>query len=225
MTPDATPPEDALQAMPPQALPSQALPSQAGPPGADFIAPRPPPRRGGRGILFAGVAGACVLGAGLGLWARPEMSERRLALTPPPAPAPAAAPGPRGLQVVVDDHPPPVGAPMQTLPASDLAKAAAPAANLMALPTFRPAVRPIAPPPPLQTASNDTPAPRPFASPKLAAMITAAMAAPKLLMTKLEAPKAAQTLLAKADDAQTEARAEARAAHRLALAQVAQEKA
>jgi hypothetical protein len=192
-------------------LPEDAL--QALPPAADVIGPPPPRRHGGRGILFAGVAGACVLGAGLGLWARPGMSERRLAFTPPPAPAPAAA-GPRGLQVVVDDHPPPVGAPMQTLPTADPARPAPPSANLMALPTFRPASRPIQPPPPLQTASTGAPEARPFASPKLAAMITAAMAAPKLLMTKLEAPKPAPALLARANDD----RATAKAAHERAMA-------
>ena len=34
-------------------------------------------RVGARRLLFAGVAGACVLGVGLGLWARPGMNERR----------------------------------------------------------------------------------------------------------------------------------------------------
>ncbi|MGZ3378081.1 MAG: hypothetical protein ACXU8S_15925, partial [Phenylobacterium sp.] len=102
MTPDATPPD-------PQ-LPEDAL--QALPPAAELNV-RPPPRRRSRAVLFAGVAGACLLGGGLGLWARPGMSERRLALAPPVAPPTSPA---RTLQVVVDDRPIPTGPPMQVLP-------------------------------------------------------------------------------------------------------------
>ncbi len=69
----------------------------------------------GRGLLLAGVAAAALMGVGLGLWARPAMSERRLALPTVEAPAPAPA---RKLQIVVEDTPAPLGAPIELLPAS-----------------------------------------------------------------------------------------------------------
>ncbi len=219
MTPDATPPDSTL--------PEDALLAL---PAADDFRDPPPPRRRGRAVLFAGVAGACVLGAGLGLWARPGMSERQLALTPP---TPAAPAGPvRTLQVVVDNRPAPLGAPMQVLPTSD-AKPAAP----MALPVFTaparapdPVVRtPIAPapPPPVQMAAAPAPAPKPFAVARLAPILAAAIAAPKMLITRLEAPKPPPILLAKADpphkaDASAAGKA---AAHKAALARAAEEKA
>lgn len=70
-------------------------------------------RKGGRHVLFAGVAGACVLGAGLGLWARPSMTERqasavRLIAAP-------VTPVLRKLQVVVETSPAPLGAPIEVL--------------------------------------------------------------------------------------------------------------
>jgi colicin import membrane protein len=218
MTPDATPPDSTP--------PADAL--LALPPAAELRAPPPPPRRRGRGVLFAGVAGACVLGAGLGLWARPGMSERQLALTPPTPPPPV---GPvRTLQVVVDNRPAPLGAPMQVLPATDAKPQPA-----MALPVFTAPVRPpepfvrapvVAPPAPVQVASAEPP-PRPFAAARLAPMIAAAMAAPKLLITRLEAPKPPPILLAKADPPhRADARAaEKAAAHKLKLSRMAEEKA
>jgi hypothetical protein len=74
----------------------------------------PPLGRAAHGLLIAGVAGACVLGIGLGLWARPATSERRLAATAAKAvvtPAPA-----RQLQIVVDDRPAPIGEPLEVMP-------------------------------------------------------------------------------------------------------------
>jgi hypothetical protein len=89
-------------------------------------------RRGGRAVLLAGVAGAGLLGVGAGLWARPAANERQAAVaraTPAPAPGPE-----RKLQIVVDDRPVPVGAPIQVLPAAD---------NARPLPAFQPpAVQP-----------------------------------------------------------------------------------
>ncbi len=76
----------------------------------------PGARRGGRFILFAGVAGACVLGVGAGLWARPAMNERRMAAQVPKADATARAPAARQLRIVVDARPPPVGPPIEVLP-------------------------------------------------------------------------------------------------------------
>ncbi len=72
----------------------------------------PPDRRpGGRGrIVLAGVFCACAAGVGLGLWARPAPEPRVAAKAAPAPPAPI-------LQIVVDDTPAPIGAPMEVLPA------------------------------------------------------------------------------------------------------------
>jgi hypothetical protein len=111
----------------------------------------PRARRGGRFVLFAGVAGACVLGVGAGLWARPAMNERQMAAAPK-TPAPVARPA-RALQIVVDDRPTPVGAPIQVLPAADSGRP---------LPVFQPperqALEPWAPEP--RTPEPQTPEPQ-----------------------------------------------------------------
>ena len=53
--------------------------------------------RGPRGLVVAGLVGACLLGAGLGLWARPAAEERRL--TPRPT---YGSPTAHQLQIEVD---------------------------------------------------------------------------------------------------------------------------
>lgn len=68
--------------------------------------------RSGR-VVLAGVAAACTLGIGLGLWARPAPD--LLAETARPAASAAAATRPV-LQIVVDDTPAPLGAPLEVLP-------------------------------------------------------------------------------------------------------------
>src|ERR1700744_1955569 len=60
---------------------------------------------GARHMLFAGVAGACVLGAGLGFWARPGLAERRGAIAAPQAEVAVADPAAHKLHIVLDDHP------------------------------------------------------------------------------------------------------------------------
>ncbi|HEX3699393.1 MAG TPA: hypothetical protein VHV27_01840 [Phenylobacterium sp.] len=72
----------------------------------------------GRLPLLGGIACACVLGAGLGLWARPVDGEQP---GPPKPPAPIVetpSPTARHLQVVVDDTPAPLGKPLDVLPAA-----------------------------------------------------------------------------------------------------------
>lgn len=78
--------------------------------------PQPPPRASNRLMLFAGVAGACALGVGAGLWARPAETERdpRAAEL---AKALEARPAGR-LEIVVDDAPAPIGKPIEVLPAT-----------------------------------------------------------------------------------------------------------
>ncbi|WP_374467714.1 hypothetical protein [Phenylobacterium sp.] len=70
-----------------------------------------------RPVLLAGVVGACALGVGAGLWARPHDDERR-ALQPRPAKVAEAPKTARTLEIVVDDGPAPVGAPIEVLPAT-----------------------------------------------------------------------------------------------------------
>jgi uncharacterized protein YecT (DUF1311 family) len=72
-----------------------------------------PPDTGGRGasrIVVSGVLAAILLGVGLGLWARPAPD------APPAAPARASPPARPILQIVVDDMPAPLGAPLEVLP-------------------------------------------------------------------------------------------------------------
>src|SRR5215212_744708 len=81
-------------------------------------------RPGGGRIVTAGVVGACILGAGLGFWARPETHEQMMGGTQP---APIETPDPPGrrLQIVVDDTPAPIGALLEVLPAQRAQAAAA----------------------------------------------------------------------------------------------------
>jgi len=83
-----------------------------------------------RYLLLAGVAGACALGVGLGLWARPAIGERgetpKVAAAPEPPP-----PGERKLQIVFDENPAPIGKPLEVMaPHPD----AAPAARILPAP-------------------------------------------------------------------------------------------
>ncbi len=80
--------------------------------------------RGGTRLLVAGVIGACALGVGLGLWARPSGLERGDG-PPPPKPEAEAEAGDRTLQIVLDDTPEPVGQPMEVMSAELASHAAA----------------------------------------------------------------------------------------------------
>ncbi|HEY2751771.1 hypothetical protein [Phenylobacterium sp.] len=66
---------------------------------------------------MAGVAGACLMGAGVGLWARPTANERPGA-SPTPEAAPPATVAPHRLQIIVDDLAAPIRAPIEVLSAS-----------------------------------------------------------------------------------------------------------
>lgn len=90
-------------------------------------APAAEPRAGsraGRALLFGGVAGACALGAGLGLWARPSDLEHPAAAKTVQTAVLTAQP--RRIPIVVDDTPAPVGKPMDVLAASPPRPAVAP---------------------------------------------------------------------------------------------------
>jgi colicin import membrane protein len=87
------------------------------------------PRRIPTPLMTAGVAGACLLGAGLGLWARPTSLENGMAASRPAAAAPARPPAPQQIEIRVDRPPPPVVGPAAEAapaPADDAAPAAAP---------------------------------------------------------------------------------------------------
>src|SRR3954463_2442317 len=79
--------------------------------------PQPPPRASNRLMLFAGVAGACALGVGAGLWARPVDTERDPHATHVAKAALPEKPAGR-LEIVVDDSPAPIGQPIEVLPAA-----------------------------------------------------------------------------------------------------------
>lgn len=68
-----------------------------------------------RQMLLMGVAAACVLGVGLGIWARPAMSERKVSVARPADAAPAVPLPAHKLEIVIDDHPAPLGAPIEVL--------------------------------------------------------------------------------------------------------------
>lgn len=80
----------------------------------------------GRYRLIAGVVGACVLGAGLGLWARPSNLERPGSPKPAPVAAVTPASADRRIPIVIDDSPAPIGKPLDVLSASPPRPAIAP---------------------------------------------------------------------------------------------------
>ena len=193
-------------------------------------------RRGGRFILFAGVAGACVLGVGAGLWARPAMNERRMAAQVPKAEEPAPAPAARQLRIVVDARPPSLGAPIEVLPKGEAppVREAAPEAAPDAAPeTARP--MPVLLPPSEPQAPRRAPdglmrilAPAfALAAETLVQPHTAARSVPEARPEPaLRSPAAPKPRIAKARPLQTEAirlaKAEAQAEHKATLRAQAQ---
>lgn len=176
--------------------------------------PEPAKRPGpaARQVLLAGVAAACLLGVGLGLWARPAMSERQAAFAAPAAAPAKAAPAARQLAIVVDDRPAPLGAPIDVLP-----KAGAPALQAAPQPLPPAARAPVRLPQGLMRVQNVTPpetetapaaaAPAPDRKPMLAPLVAtaaSAVAAARLMLVKAQshdedAAWAVHARLAKAD--------------------------
>jgi hypothetical protein len=189
-----------------------------------------------RHILFAGVAGAGLLGVGLGLWARPAMNERQAtAAASAPADAPKAPVGTRKLEIVVDDRPAPGGAPIDVLPAG-------PAPRLWSPPPTEPEPQaPVRPPqglvrveavtPPEPPPQAAPPQPKPAAKAKLAPLVVVAAAKPKPVAPKAKPPAAPLVHLARAAAAPApkpahsadlaRAAAAKAAAHRIELAKAA----
>lgn len=210
----------------------------------EAIAPRP--RAGaGRVALFAGVAGACVFGAALGMWARPSDLERPGAARPTPqAVTPVSTD--RRLPIVVDDSPAPIGKPLDVLSQSP------PRPAVMPRRQDAPAqIHPVAPDPQLLAPSRPpnglvrvtAPLPGPMAVvPRRIAPTPLVAVAPKVDQARIDRAKqqqarlddakvhAAQLAQARAERAQASAeqRAEARAeakAERLAQQKARRDKA
>jgi hypothetical protein len=189
----------------------------------------------GRYILLGGVAGACLLGAGLGFWARPAMSERQAAAAVAAATAPTRALAGRTLQIVVGDRATAPTAPI------DVLRASAPRPTPIAPPMHRSEAPPPAPLPrgllrirDVISPAEPQPAPaerKPLIPPEFARLIAAALtphkpipaepaeAAPVQVAKAATAPKAA----ARAKRAAELARAAA--AHKSEFAQAALAKA
>jgi hypothetical protein len=98
-------------------------------------------RRGGKALLMLGVAGACALGVGAGLWARPAPEDQNPSLKPAPEPPQAALPT-RTLQIIVDDTPAPFGPPIEVLPGTPQVAAPPPPAFVPADPEPMAPLRP-----------------------------------------------------------------------------------
>jgi hypothetical protein len=212
--------------MEPRELPSEPSeqPHRLREPSPDDLGLDAAPRRrgpGARAILFAGVAGACALGVGLGLWARPGANERRIVANVAPVAAPPADPD-RRLRIVVDDKPAPGGEPIEVLPHVSRPmfaafRSATPDVALSATPDLThapPAATPKLEAPRLGVPKLEIPklqAPRLPALPNLQPLMIAAMAAPGHWLEKIKAAEPHRTELAEA--APVPESAPAKAAH------------
>ncbi|HEY8573703.1 lysozyme inhibitor LprI family protein [Phenylobacterium sp.] len=95
-----------------------------------------------RQVLLAGIAGACLLGAGAGLWARPADEDQQ---KPPVAAKAAPAPQPRGkLEIVLSDPADPFAKPAVATAAAISGPAVS--AEIMAQPAAASAAAPSLPP-------------------------------------------------------------------------------
>nr|MEA2799819.1 hypothetical protein [Phenylobacterium sp.] len=201
----------------------------------------PPARRRGASphVLFAGVAGACLLGAGLGLWARPAVNERQMAVAAPGDVVKAieAAAPLRRIQIVVDDGPAPIGTPIEVLSAvsAQPAPVAQPAPPRELELELEPQA-PVSPPEGLMRVRSVTPPgpepappkPAPTAAPaKAKAAPAAPLVTPQAVFAKAKPvapPKPQKVALARAAQARTEAAKAAKAqaqAQRIELARMA----
>jgi len=164
-------------------------------PAADPLVSRP--RRIPPPLMIAGVAGACVLGAGLGLWAKPTNLDNGVATLRPAAAAAARPQAPQQIEIRIDRPPAPapeaasVAEPEVALP---LAAEPAPAAEAPALPSA-----PKEPPEGLVKVRAVVPArlaeeapPKPDAEPRKATAAPAAATAAAAARKKAEAARAAR---------------------------------
>jgi hypothetical protein len=153
-------------------------------------------------MLLAGIAAAGVMGVGLGLWARPAVSERQAALPMLAKTRAAALTAPRSLQIVIDDTPAPLGALIEVLPAGGAApKPVVPPPQLP--PALIAPVRPAQGLVRVQSVQSDPEAPAPAPRPAP----TVQKAVPRLTskpvraqkINLVEKPKAAAAKVAKAE--------------------------
>lgn len=167
-------------------------------------------------VVLAGVAGACLLGAGLGLWARPSDLERPFAHRPRPAPViePTAAAPRRRIEIRVDGAARP-GAPAPSPAIATKVEAPAPHAVAVAPAPARPPElqAPKRPPEGLMRVHAVAP-PRLAEAPRA----TPRLPAPDGLAARAAAERRAQAAAARkaAADAERQAREAAEAAARKA---------
>jgi hypothetical protein len=164
-------------------------------------------RRGGKALLMLGVAGACALGVGAGLWARPAPEDQNPSLKPAPEPPQAALPT-RTLQIVVDDTPAPFGPPIEVLPGTPQVAAPPPPAFVPADPE---PIAPLRPPALVRVQAiesiDEAPqaAPPPRVQPKKVAKVQTAK--PPKAVAKAEKARPEKPRLAKAARAPAKAKA------------------
>ncbi len=159
-------------------------------------------------LVVAGVIGACALGVGLGLWARPQDPDRLVEAAQVPE---AIDPGPRrALQIVVDDAPAPIGPLLEVLP-EDMAGApsAAPApAPFIAAP---PVEAPVEARVPRRPASGLVKVDAPVAAEPEPVRAIAIYPTPEARAAKARALKAEKARLRKAEQARLDKAEQARA--------------
>ena len=181
-------------------------------------------RRSARSVLLAGVASACVMGVGVGMWARPTTSERGMHAAAPGQAFTAPTP-PHRLQIVVDDHLT-IRTPIEVL---SVAPPAPPRVTLTPPASTPEPVAPMRPPEDLvRVQAVDAPSPSPSPA-KFAAKAKVAPAQapdpPRQMMAKgTSAPKTelARTNLARAHAAHKPQLARADAAHKAEVAHKAE---
>lgn len=157
-----------------------------------------PPSGTARVLLFAGVAGACLMGAGLGFWARPSEIERP-GVKPVQTVTPTSTP--RRIPIVVDDTPAPIGKPLDVMAPSPPRPAVAPPARPAPAPEI---IAPSRPPEGLVRVAAPVPGPIEPSRPRTLLPPVAPQAAParpavdaaKLRATQLAAEQAEQRKLA-----------------------------
>lgn len=175
----------------------------------DQIEDQPKPARSGSArLVTAGVVGACALGIGLGLWARPQAVEQGDKPAAVETETAADRAPTRKMRIVVDNTPAPVGQPLEVLPAETPRGMSAPVVREL-LPAPPIAIEPLVPrrpptglmkvasPEPLEPLMGSREPPKPKARPAVVARSKAEK--PKSSVAKAETPRKKDVRVARAD--------------------------